>query len=94
VADEADDVAGIGFVHGLAFVAEQLVRAGQADFFLGSRMMHRHVAVELSGADADEGDAVAMFRIHVCLDLEDETGKGGILRRDLDAAHHARFRRR
>ncbi len=53
--------------------------------------MHGHVAVELAGADADERDAVAMLRVHVRLDLEDETAKRRIFRRDLNAAHHARF---
>ena len=51
--------------------------------------MHRHVAVELAGANADKRDAVAVPRVHVRLNLEDETGKFRILRRNLDAAHHA-----
>src|ERR1700733_2738474 len=37
--------------------------------------MHRHVARELTGADAHERDAIAMARIHVRLDLEDESGE-------------------
>ena len=37
--------------------------------------MHGHVALELAGANADERDAVAMLRVHVRLDLEDETGE-------------------
>ena len=58
VADEADDVTGVRFVHRLAFVAKQFVRAGETNFFLGARMMDGHVAVELlAGADADERDA-------------------------------------
>ena len=61
VADQADDVAGIRFIHRLALVAEQFVRTGQAHFFLGARMMHRHVALEFAGADADERDAVAVL---------------------------------
>ena len=39
-----------------------------------------HVALELAGADAHEGDAVAVLRVHVRLDLEDEAGEGGIVR--------------
>ena len=41
--------------------------------------MHGHVALELAGANAHEGDAVAMLRIHVRLDLEDEPGERGVL---------------
>ena len=41
-----------------------------------SRMRHRHVALELAGDDADERDAVAVLRVHVRLDLEDEAGEG------------------
>ena len=89
--NESDNIAGISFVHGLAFVAEELVRTGEPDFFLGARVMDGHVAVKLAGANADECDAVAMFWIHVRLNLEDETRERGILRRDLDAAHHAGF---
>ena len=91
--DEADDVAGIRFVHRFTLVAKEFVRTGEANFFLRARVMHRHVAVELAGAHADERDAVAMFRVHVCLNLEDETAERRILRRNFNAAHHARFRR-
>ena len=38
-------------------------------------MGHHHVAFEFAGANPEEGDAVAVLRIHVGLDLEDEAGK-------------------
>ena len=82
VADEADDVAWERFVHRLAFVAEDLVGAGQAHLLPGAGVMHGHVALELAGANTDEGDAVAVLRVHVRLDLEDETGERRVFGRD------------
>jgi hypothetical protein len=61
VADEADDVARPGFVDGLAFLAEQLVRGGEAHGAAGALVRDDHVAVELPRADAAEGDAVAVL---------------------------------
>ena len=75
MADEADDVAGPGLVHRLAFVAKQFVRAGQAHLLRGTRVVHRHVALEFAGTNPDERDAVAMLRVHVRLDFENKAGK-------------------
>ena len=72
VADKADDVARVGLVDGLAVLAEELVRGREADRLSGLRVQDRHVALELAGADAHEGDPVAVPGVHVRLDLEDE----------------------
>ncbi len=40
-----------------------------------ARVAHGHVALELARADAHERDAVAVARIHVRLNLEDEAGE-------------------
>ena len=40
-----------------------------------ARVEHVHVALEFSGNNADEGHAVAVLRVHVRLDLEDEGGE-------------------
>jgi hypothetical protein len=40
---------------------------------------HLHVAGEDAGADAQEGDLVAVAGVHVGLDLEDEAGEGGMV---------------
>ena len=82
VAHEADDVAGVGFVDGFAFLAEEFVGAGEADFLAGLGVGDDHVALEFTGADADEGDAIAVPGVHVGLDLEDEAGEEGVLRED------------
>jgi hypothetical protein len=75
VADEADDIARPGFVHRLAFAAEELVGGGEADGLAGALVRDDHVAVELARADAAERDAVAVLGVHVRLDLEDEAGE-------------------
>src|SRR5439155_3074940 len=45
---------------------------------------------EFARTNTDERNAVAMLRIHICLDLEDETRELRMLRRDLHAGHPAR----
>jgi hypothetical protein len=45
-------------------------------------MLDLHPARELAGADAEEGDAVAVGRIHVGLNLEGEAGEGLLVWRD------------
>ena len=70
---QADDVAGVRRVERFALVGEQPHRARQPHVLAGARVADRHVALELAGADAYERDAVAMARIHVRLNLEDET---------------------
>src|SRR6185436_2274315 len=87
VSYEADDVAGVGFIHGFAFIAEQLMGTGQAHFVFRTRMANDHVAFEFAGTNADESDAIAVLRVHVRLNFENETGKVRIVRRD-----HARRR--
>ena len=55
---------------------------------------HHHVLRETAGADADEGDAVAVPRIHVRLDLEDEPREALVGRADDPGVAQARLRRR
>ncbi len=93
VPDQPDDIAGIGFVDGLAFLREKLVRAGKAHLFARAGVRDRHVALEFPGADAHERDAVAMPRIHVRLDLENEAGESGQRRLDRAFAGTVRLRR-
>src|SRR5215468_2098348 len=45
-------------------------------------MDHLHVAAEDPGNDSDEGDAVPVLRIHVCLNLEHKTRERRICRSD------------
>ena len=48
--------------------------AESADRLAGAHELRLHAALEPARADAHEGDAVAMVRVHVGLDLEDEAG--------------------
>ena len=51
-------------------------------------MVELHAALEMAGAEPDEGDAVAVLGVHVRLDLEDEAGD-----RRLPGADRARLGR-
>src|SRR5690349_6075519 len=73
MANKTDDIAGIGFVHRLTLIAKQLMRTGKTHLLLGTRVMHRHVALELAGTHADESNAVTVLWVHVRLNLEDES---------------------
>ena len=67
---------------------------GEANLFAGALVRHDHVALELPGADADEGDAVAVLRVHVGLDLEDEARELGVRDRQLPSLGRGRRARR
>src|SRR3974390_145757 len=82
MADKAYHIAWERFVQGFAFVAENLVRAGEAHLLLGARMMHGHVALEPAGTNAHERNAVAMLGVHVRLNLENESGERGVFGSD------------
>jgi len=72
---QADDVAGIRLGDRLAVAAEETIRARGTQHFSRAAVGHRHVLGELPRADPHERYAVAMARIHVRLDLEDEAGE-------------------
>ena len=72
VAHEPDDVAGPGLVHGLALAAEELVRGRKPRAAARLHVGHDHVAFEPPRAHPEEGDAVAVLRVHVGLNLENE----------------------
>ena len=56
-------------------------RHGVADFnlFTDAAVMHLHASLVLTGADAHEGDPVTVLWVHICLYLEDKSGKAGII---------------
>ena len=70
------DIAGESLIHGFTFIGEKLVRTGEPHLLGGTRMRHGHIALEFSGADPKKGDAITVFRIHVRLDFENESGEG------------------
>ena len=76
----ADDVAGKGFIRQRAVLGKEELRTGQRHVLAGAYQFCLHAAGKLAGAQPRKGDAIAMVRIHVGLDLEHERA-------------HARFRR-
>ncbi len=83
--ENADHVARKRFLDFGAFTGEELLRLCQPERLLGARQRDRHPRLEAAGADAHEGDPIAVLRIHVRLDLEDEAGELRVGRLDLAA---------
>ena len=85
---DADDVAGVGRLHVLAVRGHEGQRVGDLHVPPDAHVTHFRALGERPGTDAQEGDAVAVVRVHVRLDLEHETGERGLGR-----IHRARLRR-
>ena len=94
VVRDADDVAGEGLVGDGAVAGEEELRRREADRLAGAHELRLHAARQPPRADAHEGDAVAMVRVHVGLDLEDEAGHAVLVRRDEARVGRLRPRRR
>jgi hypothetical protein len=62
--------------------ARNCVGAAEPDLLAGAHVLDLHPRLEAAGADAHEGDPVAVLRVHVRLDLEDEAGEGLVVRVD------------
>src|SRR5207248_822605 len=92
--EQADHVARPGLLDDDAVRTEQLVRHGEADGPLLAHVTHVHAAAELPAAHPHEGEAVAVRRVHVRLDLEDETAEAFVERIDRGAVGGMSRRRR
>ena len=79
-ADQADDVAGQASSTVSRSWAKSWCELREPDLLAGADVVHLHVAREAARADAHERDAVAVRRVHVRLDLEDEAGELGVAR--------------
>ena len=88
--DQPDHVAGERLLDRLPVLTEEPVRAGEADRPAQARVEDLHVLLEAPGADPQEGHPVAVARVHVRLDLEDEAGEIGVVRRHRAAVALAR----
>ncbi len=75
VVGDADHVAGERLLGQRAVAGEEELRRVQRDQLAGAHLLQPHAAHEPAGADAGEGDAVAMVRVHVRLDLEHQRGQ-------------------
>ena len=78
---DADHVAGVGGLDDFPIRGHEGQRVRQLHFLAGARLQGLHAGVEAAGADAQKGDAVAVLRIHVRLDLEHEAREGFLIRR-------------
>lgn len=75
IANEADDITGEGVVNGFAVACEEALGVGEADGIAGAGVDYVHISLEFPGDDAYEGNSIAVFGVHVCLDFEDEGGE-------------------
>ena len=82
VVRDADDVAREGLVRDRPVLREEELRGGERDGLARAHELRLHAALEAAGADAHEGDAVAVVRVHVRLDLEDEARHAALVGRD------------
>jgi len=90
---QSDHVARVRLGHRLALTPEDAIHPRQAQRRAEPLVRDQHVLGELPCADAKGCDAIPVPRIHVCLDLEHESGevrRGGI---DHPAIAVARLRR-
>ena len=69
---QADDVARIGFPRLHAVGGHEGQCVGHTHFFVEAHVVQAHAALILAGAQAHEGNAIAVARIHIRLNLEDE----------------------
>ena len=79
--DEADDVAGEGLLDRLALGAERGGGVLGGELAAGAVVRDAHAPLEAARADAGEGDAVAVRRVHVGLHLEHERRERAVERR-------------
>ena len=80
--EKTDDVSGIGVFNDRSVLRHELLRLGECDLLSGSHMLDGHSFFEFAGADAHEGHSVSVVWVHVCLDLENESGEEVFIRRD------------
>ena len=82
VVRDADHVAGHRVVGDVAVLAEEEDGAVDGQRLAGAHLVELHAAAELSRAEPQEGDPVAVVRVHVRLHLEDEAGDDVVARLD------------
>ena len=70
--DEPEDVAGICDLDGFAVAAEKAIRARSPQLLAHAAVGQHHVLFEAPRTHTHERDAIAMARVHVRLNLEDE----------------------
>ena len=70
VIGNADNVAGPGLVHRLAFRSKEQNGIVDADGFAGARLFQLHIAAKAAGRQPQESHPVAMIGVHIGLTLK------------------------
>ena len=92
--EHADDIARVGLVDDLALLCHELLRLRQAQLAVALHMVYLGLALKFAGADAHEGQPVAVRFVHVRLNFEHKGGKIGRECVDHTAIRNPRQRRR
>src|SRR5688572_10385676 len=71
----ADHISRPGLFDRCPLTCHELLRRGESHRFFCANVIHLHACLELARANAHERDTVAVLRIHVRLDLENEAGE-------------------
>ena len=79
---QADDIAGYGCFRLLTITREKGNRVRHFDILADASVTHLHASFILAGTDAHKRDAVAVIRVHICLNLKDESAEVFLLRVD------------
>src|SRR3546814_12275811 len=72
---DAEHIAGPGIAGDLAIRSHEGERIGELHLLARAHMQRLHAWNVMTGADAQEGDPVAMLRVHVGLNLEHEAAE-------------------
>ncbi len=90
--DNPNNVARPRLIHRFPILPEQPMGTRQANPFAGAGDHHAHLALKPPRANADERNAIAMARVHVRLDLKNESAERRIARLDHSMSRRPRLR--
>ena len=69
---EADNIAGISFLYNSTLLRHELLRLCQLNGLAALLMVHSHTLLKFAGANTNEGNAVAVSRVHISLNLKNK----------------------
>ena len=95
--DDTDHVSRPRLLDAVALASHELLCRREAHGLAGPDVLHLDAGLEMAGTDAHEGNAIAVTRVHVRLDLEHEAGElgaGGLDGADARLSRRGRRRQR
>ena len=92
VVGNADDIAGKGLIDRFALLREEKDRRRHIHRFAFAHIEQLHAASEFARTQPHEGDAIAMVRVHIGLDLKYKAAGSSLIRRDHTRRRLARKR--